>query len=145
MPHYSAAPAGPRYAAGLHPERAETMYGSNLRYNRLTQGGRKIVTEHRPNRKQIIATLRAHQAELCRRGVRHAAVFGSIARGDAKPASDIDIMIELDPTAPIGVFEYVGITQYLSDLFPAPVDVANRSNLKPLVRSSAERDAVYAF
>jgi len=145
MPHYSAAPAGTRYAAGLHPERAETMYGSNLRYNRLTQGGRKIVTEHRPNRKQIIATLRAHQAELCRRGVRHAAVFGSIARGDAKPASDIDIMIELDPTAPIGVFEYVGITQYLSDLFPAPVDVANRSNLKPLVRSSAERDAVYAF
>jgi hypothetical protein len=121
------------------------MYGSNLRYNRLTQGGRKIVTRHRPNRKQIIATLRAHQAELCRRGVRHAAVFGSIARGDAKPASDIDIMIELDPTAPIGVFEYVGITQYLSDLFPAPVDVANRSNLKPLVRSSAERDAVYAF
>jgi predicted nucleotidyltransferase len=121
------------------------MYGSNLRYNRLTQGGRKIVTEHRPNRKQIIATLRAHQAELCRRGVRHAAVFGSIARGDAKPASDIDIMIELDPTAPIGVFEYVGITQYLSDLFPAPVDVANRSNLKALVRSSAERDAVYAF
>ena len=145
MPHYSAAPAGTRYAPGLHPERAETMYGSNLRYNRLTQGGRKIVTEHRPNRKQIIATLRAHQAELSRRGVRHAAVFGSIARGDAKPASDIDIMIELDPTAPIGVFEYVGITQYLSDLFPAPVDVANRSNLKPLVRSSAERDAVYAF
>jgi uncharacterized protein len=145
MPHYSAAPAGTRYAPGLHLERAETMYGSNLRYNRLTQGGRKIVTEHRPNRKQIIATLRAHQAELCRRGVRHAAVFGSIARGDAKPASDIDIMIELDPTAPIGVFEYVGITQYLSDLFPAPVDVANRSNLKALVRSSAERDAVYAF
>jgi uncharacterized protein len=145
MPHYSAGPAGTRYAPGLHPERAETMYRSNLRYNRLTQGERKIVTEHRPNRKQIIATLRAHQAELCRRGVRHAAVFGSIARGDAKPASDIDIMIELDPTAPIGVFEYVGITQYLSDLFPAPVDVANRSNLKPLVRSSAERDAVYAF
>jgi predicted nucleotidyltransferase len=49
------------------------------------------------------------------------------------------------PDAPIGVFEYVDITQYLADLFPNRVDVANRSSLKALVRPSAERDAVYAF
>ena len=97
------------------------------------------------NREQILATLRAHQPELRRRGVRHAALFGSIARGEAKPTSDIDVLIELDPEAPIGVFEYVAITQYLADLFPAHVDVANRGSLKPLVRPSAERDAIYAF
>jgi predicted nucleotidyltransferase len=97
------------------------------------------------HRDQIIATLRAHQAELRRRGVRHAALFGSVARGEARPKSDIDIMIELEPQASVDLFEYVGITQYIADLFPARVDVANRSCLKPLVRPSAERDAVYAF
>jgi uncharacterized protein len=97
------------------------------------------------DRERVVATLRAHQAELHRRAVRHAALFGSIARGEGKRTSDIDILIELDPQAPIGLFEYVGITQYLTDLFPVRVDVANRSSLKPLVRPSIERDALYAF
>ena len=97
------------------------------------------------NREQVIATLRAHERELRHRGVLHAALFGSVARNEAKPASDIDILIELEPDAPVGVFEYVGITQYLADLFPNRVDVANRSSLKALVRPGAERDAVYAF
>ncbi len=89
--------------------------------------------------------MRAHQAELRRRGVRHAALFGSLARGESKRTSDIDVLIELDPQAPIGLFEYVGITQYLADLFPVRIDVANRGSLKPLVRPSVERDALYAF
>lgn len=89
--------------------------------------------------------MRAHEVELRQRGVRHAALFGSVARGEGKRTSDIDILIELDPQAPVGLFEYVGITQYLADLFPVRVDVANRSSLKPLVRSNVERDALYAF
>jgi predicted nucleotidyltransferase len=97
------------------------------------------------NREQVIATLRAHERELRNRGVLHAALFGSIARNEARQTSDIDIMVELEPNAPIGVFEYVGITQYLADLFSNRVDVANRDSLKALVRPSAERDAVYAF
>jgi predicted nucleotidyltransferase len=96
-------------------------------------------------RDQVIATLRNHQQELRQRGVLHAALFGSVARNEAKPGSDIDILIEIAPDAPVGVFEYVGITQYLADLFPDPVDVANRERLKALVRPGAERDAVYAF
>src|ERR1700724_2694669 len=90
------------------------------------------------DRERILATLRAHQAELRRRGVRHAALFGSFARGESKRTSDVDILIELDPQAPVGLFEYVGITQYLADLFPVRVDVANRSSLKPLVPPSVE-------
>ncbi len=54
-------------------------------------------------------------------------------------------MIELEPEAPVGLFEYVGIEQYLADLFASRVDVANRSSLKAHVRPGAERDAIYAF
>jgi len=96
-------------------------------------------------RDQILATLRSHEQQLRTRGVRHAALFGSMARDEAKPESDIDILIEIDPDAQIGVFEYVAITHYLSDLFPVPVDVANRNTLKPHVQPGAERDALYAF
>jgi predicted nucleotidyltransferase len=97
------------------------------------------------DRERVIATLRAHQAELRRRGVRRAALFGSVARGEGERTSDVDILIELDPQVPVGLFEYVGITQYLADLFPVRVDVANRSSLKPLARPTIERDALYAF
>jgi len=96
-------------------------------------------------RDRVIATLRAHEPELRARGVVHAALFGSLARGEAGLASDIDLMIDLLPDAPIGLFEYVAITQFLEDLFPTRVDVAERRGLKPLVKPYAERDAIYAF
>lgn len=97
------------------------------------------------DRDEILALLRNHQHELRRRGVRRVALFGSVARGDRHADSDIDILVDLDQTAPIGVFEYVDLTQYLGDLLSARVDVANHASLKATVRQSVERDALYAF
>ena len=97
------------------------------------------------NRDNVIAALRAHERELRQRGVLHAALFGSVARGEERLDSDIDILIELAPEAPVGLFEYVGIEQYLTDLLAHRVDVANHRGLKTFVRPSAERDAIYAF
>ncbi len=96
-------------------------------------------------REEIIKTLRDREADLRARGVAHAALFGSVARGDDGPDSDIDIMVEIAPDAGVGLFQYVGIVHYLEDLFPMRVDVANREGLKSLVRPSAEREAIYAF
>jgi predicted nucleotidyltransferase len=97
------------------------------------------------NSKDAIAILRQHEQALRARGVRRAALFGSVVRGEAGPDSDIDIMIELDPNAKIGVFKYAGIRRYIADLFADPVDVVDRNSLKPHVRPSAEHDAIYAF
>ena len=57
------------------------------------------------NRPDIIARLRENEGPLRERGIRHAALFGSCARGEERPDSDIDIMIEVDPAARIGVYE----------------------------------------
>ncbi len=89
--------------------------------------------------------LRENEAALRAQGVAHAALFGSRARGDNRPGSDIDIMIEIDPDARIGVWEYSGIKDYIAGLFYAPVDVVSREGLKPYIRPAATADAIYAF
>ncbi len=93
----------------------------------------------------IIAKIRASEAPLRARGVAHAALFGSRARGDNRPDSDIDIMIEMRPDARIGLFEYVDIVHAIEGMFPLRVDVSNREAQKPHVRPTADRDAIYVF
>ena len=97
------------------------------------------------NRDEIIARLRENEAALRARGVAHAALFGSRARGDEGPGSDTDIMIEIDPDAPVGVYEYVRLKEYIASLFDGRVDVISREGLKPYVRPVATADAIYAF
>lgn len=97
------------------------------------------------NSQEVIATLREYEKALRARGVRHAALFGSVARGTAGPESDIDIMIEIELEAVQDVYAYVGLKNYIAELFSEPVDVIDRAALKPSVRPPAEAEAVYAF
>ena len=99
----------------------------------------------RMDKNRIIATLLENRAELERQGVLHAALFGSMARGDATAESDIDIMIETDPEARHTVYDYVGIKDYIAGLFDMKVDVVNRRGLKPRVEPSVLADAIDAF
>src|SRR5438552_17907820 len=97
------------------------------------------------NSHDAVAILVANREAVRARGVRHAALFGSVARGDARPDSDLDIMIELDPDAKIGIFQYAGIKRFIEGLFTDPVDVVDRDSLRPHVRPTAENDAIHAF
>ncbi|MCS3764203.1 nucleotidyltransferase family protein [Bradyrhizobium sp. 62B] len=97
------------------------------------------------DRPDPITILRQSEHALRERGVLHAALFGSVARGDNHPGSDIDIMVEIDPDARITVFDYVELKEYISNLFDGPVDVVNRDGLKSYVAPAATADAVYAF
>ena len=96
------------------------------------------------NSQDALSILRRAEAELRARGVLHAALFGSVVRGEARPDSDLDIMIDVDPDASIGVHEYVELKDYIAGLFEGPVDVVSRDALKPHIRPAIP-DAVYAF
>ena len=96
-------------------------------------------------RSEAIDILREHEADLRARGVARAAIFGSVARGDAGPGSDLDILVELDSDAALDVYAYAGLKSYIAELFSGNVDVVNRDALKPYLRAPSDRDAVYAF
>ena len=97
------------------------------------------------NRQDILDRLRENERALRARGVVHAALFGSRARGDERPDSDIDIMIDIEPEAHVSVYDYVGLKDYIASLFERPVDVVNREGLKPYLRPHATAQAAYAF
>jgi hypothetical protein len=93
----------------------------------------------------VLHILREHEPQLRRHGVRHAAVFGSVARGQARADSDIDVLVDLDPDHPIGVFEYARLKLYINGLLEGRGDVVNRRTLKPLLREPIIGEAVHAF
>jgi len=97
------------------------------------------------NAEAALDTLRRSESALRARGVTHAALFGSVARAQNRSDSDIDILVEFDPAARVTVFDYVGVKEYIASLFGQPVDVIDRDALKPRLRESSARDALYAF
>ncbi len=84
------------------------------------------------DRQDIIARLRENEAARRARGVSHAALFGSRARGEDGPDSDIDIMIEIEPPAPVSLWAYVGLKDFIAGMFTGPVDVVAGKNSNPM-------------
>jgi hypothetical protein len=96
-------------------------------------------------KQDAIEILQRNQDALRARGIQHAALFGSLARGEARATSDVDVLIELDPTLKLDMFAYTGLKRFVAELFGGPVDVVNKDALKPHLRRPVAADAVYAF
>jgi len=89
----------------------------------------------------------ASLAEICRRyQVRELSLFGSAARGEMRPESDIDLLVEFSPEAQTGLLEFAGLMLDLSQLLGRKVDLVSKKGLKPLIRDSVLQEArpVYA-
>ena len=86
-------------------------------------------------------------AEVCRRyRVKELSVFGSAVRGDMRADSDIDVMVEFEPDARIGLLKFMSLGEDLERLFGRKVDLVTKRGLKPWVRPNVLREAqvVYA-
>lgn len=98
--------------------------------------------------RRLAAILRALQANadaLRGLGVRHLSIFGSTARGTARPDSDVDLLIELDADRKIDLFDYAGIVGEIERIVARKVDVARRDRLKPEIVAEALRDEIRAI
>ncbi|MDQ1239111.1 MAG: uncharacterized protein QG577_1296 [Thermodesulfobacteriota bacterium] len=89
----------------------------------------------------IIETLRANRALLEQFHVRSLSIFGSMVRGEASPASDVDILVEFQPDADIGLFEFIALKTALTDLLGLPVDLGTPDALHPALNEDILREA----
>lgn len=94
-------------------------------------------------RDEALAIFTAHRAELVAFGLRRLALFGSVARDEAGPNSDVDVLdvlVEFEGRATLD--KYAGLYDCLEDLLRRPVDLATSSMIRPFMREGVEEDAV---
>ena len=94
---------------------------------------------------QVIATLRAHEAELRRAGIRRLSLFGSVARGDAAADSDVDLAAEFDPAAQMDLIRLVALERRIGAALGRPVEILPEPIENPRLRGNVERDRRIAF
>ena len=92
---------------------------------------------------QVIEKLRAHQGRLEEFSVRSLSVFGSVVRGEADAESDVDLLVEFQPDARIGLFTFVHLRDVLTEILECPVDLVTREALHPTLKESILREAVH--
>jgi len=94
---------------------------------------------------QVIAILRAHEAELRRAGIRHLSLFGSVARGDAEAGSDVDLAAEFDPAARMDLFRLTALERRIAEILGCRVDLLPEPVEKPRLRANIDRDRRRVF
>lgn len=97
------------------------------------------------DRDTVIARLRAHEHELKSAGLMSIRLFGSVARGEAGPDSDVDLMARIDKARCRTLFDYAGVEGRLAEILNVHVDLAPEDLMHEPVKAAAEREAVLVF
>jgi predicted nucleotidyltransferase len=97
------------------------------------------------NQDQVFAKLRDHEPELRAAGIVRLSLFGSMARNEAGPESDIDLLAAFDDTQSLSLLDIIGIEIQLTDLLGQQVDLIEEGTLKPRVQANVSREAIRAF
>lgn len=92
---------------------------------------------------KVLSILAAHQDELEKLGVKSLELFGSVARNEATPESDVDFLVEFSIDA--GLFELFRVQHYLEDILGCTVDLGTKDALREHLRKPVLRDAIHAF
>jgi predicted nucleotidyltransferase len=94
---------------------------------------------------EVADILKNHGKELNKRyGIKSNGIFGSFVRNETNEESDLDILVEFEPDANIGLLKFVEIENYLSDLLGVKVDLVEKSALKPRVGKRILKEVIYA-
>ncbi len=96
----------------------------------------------RMKRDEVLKKLRILKPRFADLNVRGMALFGSVARDEAGPESDIDIVVDLAGHRPFGLFEFYNLQQEIERQLGAPVDLTTFSELPPLVADRVAREKV---
>ncbi len=95
-------------------------------------------------RKHVIARLIENREILDRYNVKTVRLFGSVARGQANADSDIDLLVEFEPSARIGLFEFSKLKYELSQLLGCDVDLTTPDALHKKLKADILKEAIRA-
>lgn len=93
-------------------------------------------------RDEVLTILAEHKAEIAAFGVKSLALFGSVARDEARPDSDVDLLVEFE--RPVGLFTLVRLQNYLIELLGRQVDLVQRDAIKEQLRERILQEAIDA-
>jgi uncharacterized protein len=95
-----------------------------------------------PTLEAVKAVLHQHWETLTQtHKVKSLGIFGSVARGEATPASDIDMLAEF--SEPIGMFQFIRLENYLTSILSRKVDLGTPETLKPIIKDQVLHQTVY--
>lgn len=96
------------------------------------------------DREHALNTLAAHRDEFRALGVRNLFLFGSLARGEATAASDIDVLVDYEPDAKLSFFRVCELRHRLEELLGSEVDLVTAGGLRPEIRDEVMSEAIRA-
>ena len=97
------------------------------------------------NKENVIATLSAREAELKSAGVLSLRLYGSVASGEARSYSDVDLMGRFDKARCRTLLDYAGVEGRIAELLNVHVDLAPEDMMHEPIKAEAEREAVLIF
>ena len=103
-----------------------------------------VMKQSSVSRTRTLAELKALEGELRARGLRSLYLFGSTARGDSGPDSDVDLFAEFEPNARLG-WDFAGVPELMMRHLTRRVDFTTRDALHPLLRADIEGEAIRVF
>jgi len=96
-------------------------------------------------RDEAIARIKPHEAELRAAGIISLALFGSVARGEQREDSDIDLMCEIDRTKVYDLLDFIGIQLRLQDIVGRKVDLVQQAFMRSGIAKDAAKNQIRLF
>lgn len=140
----------PRLEAFVREKVASGLYNNASEV--LREALRLMVKRHEvqpvaaaPKKDVVLAALRAQKPALRVHGVAAMYLFGSVTRGEARPGSDVDVLIDLNPRRRTGLLDLAAIKRLLDDAIGHPVDVVTREGLAKELKAKVSTEAERVF
>lgn len=134
-----------KVASGLYNNASEVIREALRALLERERAPARALASKPPTKREVFARLADLEKPLRERGLKSLAVFGSVIRGSARPDSDVDVLVDIEPGAPFSLIDLIALKDFLEDRLHRKVDVVTKVGLEPGVRDRVLSEAESVF